>query len=421
MQAEFRKPSLKRALVLATVALTLCLPAEAEPKYQVLHSFNGTDGTGPCGGVIVDGKGNVYGATASGGNMQKCNGYGCGVVFELARQHSNHWTETMLYSFADGTDGAVSYGSLVLDASHNLYGTTEFGGTHNVGTAFEVTHGAGGWTDDVLYAFGEQSSDGGWPTAGLAMDKAGNLYGTTPKPGDVFELSPRTNGWMETVIYQFCLSNPACVDGVGPYAGVILDAAGNLYGTTSGGGTGTRCGGDGCGTVYELRPTQSGWEEKIVHDFTNDGKDGAVPGWGALFMDAKGNLYGTTASGGCCGGVVFKLTPQTDGRWKEAILYEFPGGVDGFEPNAGVVMDKAGNLYGTTDYGGDPYCGCGVIYKLSPGHNGKWTYTVLHEFGIGNDGGVPEGNLVMDSKGNLYGGTALGGTYGGGVVFELTP
>ena len=284
-----------------------------------------------------------------------------------------------------------------------------------------MTHGADGWTDDVLYAFGEQSSDGGWPTAGLVRDKAGNLYGTTPKPGGVFELSPSTNGWKETVIYQFCLSNLACVDGVAPYAGLILDASGNLYGTTSGGGIGTRCGGDGCGTVYELRPTQSGWEEKIVHDFTNDGKDGAVPGWGALFMDAKGNLYGTTASGGCCGGVVFKLAPQTDGRWKETILYEFPGGTHGFEPNAGVVMDKAGNLYGTTDYGGDPYCGCGIIYKLSPGHNGKWTYTVLHEFGIGNDGGVPEGNLVIDSKGNLYGGTVLGGTYGGGVVFEITP
>jgi len=119
--------------------------------------------------------------------------------------------------------------------------------------------------------------------------------------------------------------------------------------------------------------------------------------------------------------VVFKLTPQSGGRWKETILYNFQKGVTGFSPNAGVVMDKAGNLYGTTDYGGDPSCDCGVIYKLAPGPKGKWAYTVLHEFGIGNDGGVPEGNLVMDSKGNLYGGTVLGGTYGGGVVFELTP
>lgn len=144
------------------MALSLCLPALSASKYQVLHSFNGTDGTGPWGGVILDEKSNVYGATASGGNMQKCNGYGCGVVFELAPQHRGGWSETMLYSFTDGTDGAVSYGNLVLDAFGNLYGTTKFGGTQNGGTAFEVTHGADGWTDDVLYAFGEQSSDGGW-------------------------------------------------------------------------------------------------------------------------------------------------------------------------------------------------------------------------------------------------------------------
>jgi uncharacterized repeat protein (TIGR03803 family) len=404
------------------VALGFCMPerALASPIYKVLHSFNGTDGTGPWGGVIVDEKGNVYGATASGGNMQKCNGYGCGVVFELARQHGGGWTETMLYSFTDGTDGAVSYGNLILDASGNLYGTTEFGGTHNGGTAFEVTHGADGWTDDVLYAFGEQSSDGGWPTAGLVMDKAGNLYGTTPKPGDVFELSPGAAGWKETVIYQFCLSNLACVDGVAPYAGVILDSAGNLYGTTSGGGIG--CVGGGCGVVYEIERTASGWHEKVLHYFDNNGKDGVEPGWGALFMDGKGNLYGTTLGGGPVRyGTVFKLTRLNSGRWKETILYNFQKGATGYSPNTGVVMDKAGNLYGTTDYGGDPNCDCGVIYKLSPGHSGKWTYTVLHEFGIGNDGGVPEGNLVIDSKGNLYGGTVLGGTYGGGVILEITP
>lgn len=133
-------------------------------------------------------------------------------------------------------------------------------------------------------------------------------------------------------------------------------------------------------------------------------------------MDKAGSLYGTTSGGGCCGGVVYKMTPEGDGRWQETILYEFQGGASGYEPNAGVVMDEAGSLYGTTDYGGS---GCGVIYRLAPKTNGRWEYTVLHTF-EGIDGCVPEGNLVLDQRENLYGGTVLGGTTGNGVVFELT-
>lgn len=136
-------------------------------------------------------------------------------------------------------------------------------------------------------------------------------------------------------------------------------------------------------------------------------------------MDGTGNLYGTTQGGGCCGGVIYKLTLQPDGHWKEKILYEFKGGAKGYLPNAGVVMDKAGNLYGITDAGG--YGDCGVIYKLAPQPTGKWAYTVLHTFGQGDDGCMPEGNLAIDQYGNLYGGTVLGGAYGAGVVFQLTP
>jgi len=137
-------------------------------------------------------------------------------------------------------------------------------------------------------------------------------------------------------------------------------------------------------------------------------------------MDGSGALYGTTENGGTYGGVVFKLTPQGDGHWKENTVYDFPGGAKGWLPGAGVVMDKSGNLYGTTDGGGGPN-GCGVIYKLAPAGKDKWKYSVLHTFGRVGDGCVPAGNLAIDGKGNLYGGTVLGGTNGYGMVFELTP
>ena len=250
------------------------------------------------------------------------------------------------------------------------------------------------------------------------MDKAGNLYGTAPyggsyNAGTIFELTPGSGGWKETVLYAFC-QGTSCADGRSPFAGLILDLAGNLYGTTYTGGA-YKVG----GTVYQLKPTSGGWEEQVLHSFDNNGTDGMTPGWGSLIMDAKGSLYGTTAGGGCCGGVVFRLTPGSDGRWKETILYHFQGGANGFEAAAGVVMDKAGNLYGTTIAGGSG-CDCGVVYKLAPGAKGKWTYKVLHTF-MGYDGAQPDANLILDDNGNLYGTTATGGVYGAGVVFELTP
>jgi len=174
--------------------------------------------------------------------------------------------------------------------------------------------------------------------------------------------------------------------------------------------------------VYELSPEPGGkWKETVLHRFDNNGKDGYTPGSGALFMDRSGSVYGTTEVGGSAGyGTLFKLARETKGGWKETILYNFSSGSGGNLPNAGVVMDKAGNLYGATPFGGGP-SGCGVLYKLAPTAKHKWKYSVLHTFGEGYDGCVPEGNLVIDSKGNLYGGTVLGGAYGAGTVFELTP
>jgi uncharacterized repeat protein (TIGR03803 family) len=437
MPAErWKKLKRSRAVAVIIAFATFCPGVGSAASYKILHSFNGADGTGPWGGVTFDQTGSLLGASASGGAGTGCSSYGCGVVFKLTQQLNGNWAATVLYSFERNRQhGAIPYGGLTI-AGGEVYGTTSRGGTYDSGTVFKLVHGATGWVETILYNFGTHKHDGGEPTSGVALDNAGNLYGTARTIA--FELTPGTDGWEEAVLHRFVKQG----DGGGVFAGVILDASGNLYGTTEGGGIG--CVGGGCGTVYEIERTANGWQERILHYFDNNGKDGVNPGWGTLFMDASGSLYGTTSGGGTnlCGangvaadleaaqslsgdigncGTVFELTKRPDGRWKETILYNFQKGATGYSPNTGVVMDKAGNLYGTTDYGGDPSCDCGVIYKLAPDAKGKWTYTVLHTFGVGNDGGVPEGNLVMDSKGNLYGGTVLGGTYGGGVVFELTP
>jgi uncharacterized repeat protein (TIGR03803 family) len=316
-----------------------------------------------------------------------------------------------LPSFADDGEGPTD--GLVLDAAGNLYGTTEGdGGPYKHGTVFELSPGSDGWKETVFHRFGvhDYGSD---PYAGLAFDGAGNLYGTAP--ASAFELATDSKGWRETILHEFTGQHR---DGEGAFAGVILDTAGNLYGTTEAGGGSNRCGG-GCGTVYQLSPTSDGkWKETILHRFQADW-DGTYPGVGALILDGVGNLYGT-ADGGVTGyGVVFRLSPSSDGHWKETILYNFKGGANGIQPSAGVVMDNAGNLYGTTSAGGSS-CSCGVVYKLTPGSNGKWTYTVLHRF-TGADGAGPNANLILDGQGNLYGTTTTGGAGGYGVAFELTP
>jgi uncharacterized repeat protein (TIGR03803 family) len=199
-----------------------------------------------------------------------------------------------------------------------------------------------------------------------------------------------------------------------------LDAAGNLLGTTEHGGTSTRCDA-GCGTVYEIQHMPDGtWKESIVHSF-NAFNDGGIPGFAdKLAVDAAGNLYGT-ANGGTGGhGVIFRMTRGANGVWKETVLHSIYQAVNGDGPSSGVVMDSAGNLYGTTIGGGNASCDCGVVYKLSPNTNGTWTYTVLHHF-TGSDGAEPDANLTLDANGNIYGTTATGGAGGAGVVFEITP
>ena len=343
-----------------------------------------------------------------------------------------------LYQFTGGADGAVPFGTLIFDQAGNLYGTT--GGAMispgpTPGNVFELTPNADGtWTESVLYSF-TGGSDGGSPNAGLIFDQAGNLYGTTQWGGSsncqygcgvVFELTPNADGaWTESVLYSFTGGK----DGGQPWASLIFDAVGNLYGTTPGGGN-PNCHGlfSGCGVVFKLAPNGDGtWTESVLHGFTG-GKDGEMPEAGLIF-DQTGNLYGTARSGGrtmphCedwmgtgCG-VVFKLTPNPDGRWKEKVLYSFTG-QDGYWPMAAPTFDAAGNLYGTTNHGGTYLYG--AAFRLTPKANGVWKEKVLHSFNMKDGFGPGLGALIFDSAGNLYGTTVQGGAYGYGVVFKLKP
>ena len=311
---------------------------------------------------------------------------------------ATNWHEKVLHSF-NGTDGWSPEAGLIFDAAGNLYGTTEYGGTggncgaYGCGTVFELTpNGSGGWTETVLYSFCPQTgcTDGANPAAGLIFDAAGNLYGTTEyagayNSGTVFELTPNgSGGWTETVLYSFC-SQANCTDGYGPLAGLIFDASGNLYGTTRDGGA------YGYGTVFELTPTGGGaWTERVLHGF-GKGTDGAGPSYyGKLIFDAAGNLYGMTLSGGAYGfGTAFELTPTAGGGWTEQVLYSFNNnGADGISPFAGLTFDAAGNLYGTTWEGGIYSCGgagsaCGTVFELSPVYScAKCSHTADRELNV---------------------------------------
>jgi uncharacterized repeat protein (TIGR03803 family) len=326
---------------------------------KVLHRFNGSDGNEPIASLVMDADGNLYGTTVWGGRTAKeCRG-GCGLVFELSPHAGGAWTERVIHHF-HGRDGEGPGASLLLDASGNLYGTTPGGGVFGSGVAFKLTRKAGGWTEEVLHHFHDK--DGINPWAGLISDGSGNLYGTTSQgglfhSGTVFKLMPKVNGgWTEKVLHHFA---PNGRDGMDPLAGVIIDASGNLYGTTFGGGS------FDAGTVFELMPkANGGWTEKVLHDFAPNGRDGVAPNAGVI-IDTSGNLYGTTQGGGLFFfGTVFELTPHAGGVWTQKLLHDFHGR-DGAGPYTGLTFDDAGNLYGTTQGGGGGSCSCGVVFKIT--------------------------------------------------------
>jgi uncharacterized repeat protein (TIGR03803 family) len=406
--------------------------AFAASKEEVLYSFcsldNCADGESPAYGVVFDSAGNLYGAAGGGA-------YGGGVVFELTPGTNGTWTETVLYNFCAVSGCADGDGpwALVFDTAGNLYGVTAAGGTNTCvsegcGVAFELSPGGDGtWTETVLHDFADDGKDGWAPVGGLVLDAAGNLYGTTAyggatykKLGTAFELSPATGGtWTETVLHNFC-SAPACADGGEPTAGLIFDSSGNLYGTTFLGGSHLGgCGGQGCGVAFQLSPSSNGkWKDKTLHTFKS-GEGGVRPQSG-LILDAAGNLYGTTSLGGTqSSGTIFELRRGKNGTWTEKVLNSKVG------TSGTLVFDAAGNLYGTTDQGGAYHYGS--VFELKPGNNGTWTEKTLHNFNNnGHDGANPRANLIFDTAGNLYSTTAGGGGSGCGgrgcgTVFEITP
>jgi uncharacterized repeat protein (TIGR03803 family) len=417
-------------LVAAFGFLTSASPALAAGKEKVLHNFEGKDGVWPYPGLIFDKTGKLYGTTTSGG------AHGVGTVFELTHSSNGQWTERILHSFENnGKDGYWPFGGLIFDTSGNLYGTTTKGGKSGYGTVFRLTRDTHhNWTEKVLYSFAG-GNDGSKPCAGMTFDAAGNLYGTTYEGGGtgckglgcgtVFLLAP--TGTLE-VLHSFQDNGG---DGNHAFGGVILDPAGNVYGTTVYGPATSDF--EGAGIVFQLTPGTNGeWVENVLYTFCSafECADGNQP-YASLIFDRAGNLYGTTIYGGATGfdGNVFQLSPGADGQWTESVLYDFCASRyncnDGIYPYAAVVFDVSGNLYGTTYAGTNSgsecdFDGCGIVFELMPGGNGTWTEKVLYSF-HGEDGGLPYAGLIFDAAGNLYGTTNGGGRYGNGTVFEISP
>ncbi len=410
-------PSRKTLILLSALlavlsgSLLTVTRAFAAGRERVLYSLcpasGCIDGDFPIGGVIFDSSGNLYGTAYEGGT------HDAGTVYELSPGTNGKWTQKLLHTF-NNSDGSGPEYSMIFDSAGNLYGTTFFGGSAGGGVVFQLKQGTNGWTEKVLHSFAD-GDEGFYPVGILTLDTAGNLYGTTNAGGSfsgaVYQLTPSTKGpWDVKVLHTFAGGD----DGANPDGGVIFDSAGNLYGTTALGG-GSGCGGKGCGIIFELSPSGNGtWKETVLHRF--NGVNGANPESGLIF-DSAGNLYGTTVFGGRVGcnppngcGTVFELSLGAGGHWTEKVLHSFHANPK--NPLATLVFDTSGNLYGTTSAGGtgcDGY-GCGRVFKLAATGNGKWTYSVLHTFlQNGKDGNTPYAGMVLDPTGNLYGTTYEGG------------
>lgn len=410
-------------------------------KELTIYTFNssGSDGYLPQAGVILDDAENVYGTTLYGGTGICTGDLGCGTVYEVTPA-GRSVTEKVLYSFQGGADGAFPFASLVRDSSGNLYGTTSAGGSDTCsggcGTVFELSPSGGSWKETVIHTF-TGGDDGATPWAPLIFDSAGNLYGTasaggTVGNGTVFELSLSGGVWQETILYAF---SGGAGEGIGPQAPVVFDSAGNLFGTTTYGGNseGTCASFGSCGTVFELIPSNGAWDESILYEFTATSGDGSNP-YAGVIVDSSGNLYGTTLQGGdipCISdydfgcGTVFELSPS-HGSWVETVIHDFTGtDSDGAASWAPVVLDSSGDLYGTTELGGSNICGdygCGTIFEFSRS-GGAWVEDVLLNFTARN-GGLPLAGLTSDGHGDFLGTASKsvsGGKLAGGLVFGIRP
>ena len=408
------KPTtLAAAAILATLAI---FPAASAQTFTVLHNFTGgQDGKTPNTGLTMDRAGNLYGTTSNGGYQSNsdCKDLGgCGVVFKLSRGGSG-WIFTPLYQFQgvfNHGDGSVPYSPVIFGSNGALYGTTIHGGlgdgcNDGCGTVFQLTPPASickgfacYWNETQIHLF--NNTDGEFPMGWLAFDSAGNLYGGAVI---IYELVA-SDGWQENLVYN--LGN----DGA-PVGGVTRDSAGNLYGTTFSGGSGDE------GIVFQLAKTQSGWTLNTLYSFSEF--NGGFGNYAGVILDSAGNLYGATVNGDPNGDAyVYELSPSGSG-WNYSTLYTFTESLGG-GPAANLMMDSAGNLYGTTRGLGETNNPWGNVFKLTPS-NGGWVYTDLHDFTGGSDGGVPYSSVVIDSNGNLYGTASAGGAHGDGTVWEITP
>ncbi len=422
-------------LCLTAIVLLLC-PTRSLAQYTetTLYSFcelaHCPTGGNVGGGFVADPQGNLYGTSDTGGV------YDLGTVYELSPPPGGDapWTNTVLYSFCPQgppcADGNSPQSGVIRDAHGNLYGTTVTGGSRfNQGTVFELSPppgGNGSWTESVLYEFcaNDNCIDGNQPLGGLTFDSQGNLYGTTTAGGPhgqgvVFELSPSGGGqWTYTILYGFCVQQ-GCTDGRTPQFGaLVFDSAGNIYGATQGGGS------QNYGTVFKLTPSGGSWTESVLHSFCSAANctDGEEP-IGGIVLDAHNNIYGVTPGGGTQNlGVAYELS-LSGGSWTETILQNFcENCASGYHPQQTMILDANGNLYGNTYQGGT--LAKGVAFELSPIGGGQWTETVLYNFcsvGACLDGEYPNGPMLFDAQGNLYGVTGDGGQYGGATAYELSP
>jgi len=447
--------AMSKSLAVAVITMGLAASSLCAGQETVLHTFvNQADGNSPGGGLTFDTKGNLFGTTSVGGTGE----FADGTAFELTPKASGGFTFHTIHQFSAATgDGASPGPAFILDANGNLYGVTSNGG-NGCGIVYELSPTKSGtWKETILHKFDRSGKDGCNPSGRLIFDQAGDLFGGTFNGGGgltnlfcnngcgtTYKLHLANGKWTETVLHRFTGSG---TDGQSPTGGLAFDKAGNLWGTTFIGGAGnsSTCGdpngGVGmCGTVFELTPHANGtWTESTLYSFVD-----ASTGWNSfsgVILDKAGDLIGTTENGGSSlQGTVFKITPKGKGKVEESLIHEFAGEADGAFPQTGLTPDAAGNLYGVTLVGGGTAfkCrensggGCGIVYKLTPDSDGTWTETILYAFLGGADGAIPgDDRLALDANGDVFGSAGSGGDFnagcpgdvpgGCGVVFKLKP
>ena len=402
----WRRVLTSAVIVAAGLALSVAASQLARAQtFHAIYSFDtGTVGGFPYAGVTLDAHGNIYGTNHN-------FGIGYGSVYKLTN-YNGVWIASVIYDFAGGTDGEFPASRVVFGPDGSLYGTTSEGGvgcdSNGCGTVFKLSppptscrSSSCPWRETVLYRF-TGSADGAVPEYGdLIFDNSGAIYGTTSGNnssfGSVFKLSKSGGVWTETTLYTF----QGGEDGYFPMGGVVMDQAGNLYGTMDTG-------------VFEVSPTQNGWVETVLHVFQYR-TDGLSSEAGMIF-DNQGNLYSDTFTlGPDGGGTMFEMTPAGGGNWNFQVLYPFDGGNG--TTGTSLIFDAAGNLYGVRGANANDY---GEAFKMSL-VAGAWTYTALHEFSGGDQGSSPYEGMVMDANGNLWGTASGGGDYNRGLVYEITP